>query len=43
MLLNKFLKDHRKVAEHQATIDQLKATGTQQQKQIEASPLACRK
>ena len=35
MLLNEFLKEHRKVAEQQATIDQLKATGTQQQKQIE--------
>ena len=36
MLLNEFLKEHRKVAEQEATIDRLKATGTQQQKQIEA-------
>src|SRR5438874_9976917 len=35
MLLNEFLKEHRKVAEQQATIDQLKATAAQQQKQIE--------
>jgi hypothetical protein len=35
MLLNEFLKEHRKVAEQQATIDQLKATASEQQKQIE--------
>ena len=35
MLLNEFLKEHRNVAEQQATIDQLKATAAQQQKQIE--------
>jgi|SRR5215469_8801489 len=40
MLLNEFLKEHRKVAEQEATITQLKAelqaTATQQQKQIAA-------
>jgi trimeric autotransporter adhesin len=40
MLLNEFLKEHRKVAEQEATITQLKAelraTATRQQKQIEA-------
>jgi uncharacterized coiled-coil protein SlyX len=47
MLLNEFLKEHRKVAEQESTIDQLKATAAkqqdafeskiaQQQKQIEA-------
>ena len=40
MLLNEFLKEHRKVEEQQATITQLKAelqaTATRQQKQIEA-------
>jgi trimeric autotransporter adhesin len=40
MLLNEFLKDHRKVAVQEATITQLKAelqaTATRQQKQIEA-------
>jgi len=35
MLLNEFLKEHRKVAEQQATIDQLKMTASEQQKQIE--------
>jgi hypothetical protein len=35
MLLNEFLKEHRKVAEQQATIDQLKASANEQQKQIE--------
>ena len=39
MLLNEFLKEHRKVAEQEATITQLKAelqaTATRQQKQIE--------
>src|SRR5215467_2012287 len=40
MLLNEFLKEHRKVAEQEATITQLKtefqATATRQQKEIEA-------
>jgi hypothetical protein len=40
MLLNEFLKEHRKVEEHEATIAKLKndlqATAAQQQKQIEA-------
>jgi ATP/maltotriose-dependent transcriptional regulator MalT len=36
MLLNEFLKEHSKVEEQQAAIAQLKATGAQQQKQIEA-------
>ena len=40
MLLNEFLKEHRKVEEQQLTITQLKAklqaTATRQQKQIEA-------
>jgi hypothetical protein len=35
MLLNEFLKEHRKVEEQQATIAQMKATAVQQQKQIE--------
>ena len=39
MLLTEFLKEHRKVAEQEATITQLKtelqATATRQQKQIE--------
>jgi hypothetical protein len=35
MLLNEFLKEHRKVAEQQVTIDQLKATTAQQQTQIQ--------
>ena len=40
MLLNEFLKEHRKVAEQEATITELKgelrATATRQQKQIDA-------
>jgi arginine/lysine/ornithine decarboxylase len=40
MLLNEFLKEHRKVQEQEATISQLKqdlqATAAQQQRQIEA-------
>jgi len=36
MLLNEFLKEHRKVTEQQTTIEQLKAAAAQQQKQIEA-------
>jgi cytochrome c biogenesis protein ResB len=40
MLLNEFLKEHRKVQEQEATISQLKqdlqATAARQQKQIEA-------
>ena len=35
MLLNEFLKEDRKVAELQATIDQLKVTAIQQQNQIQ--------
>jgi uncharacterized coiled-coil protein SlyX len=35
MLLNEFLKEHRKVAEQQSTVAELKATVAQQQKQIE--------
>src|SRR5205823_5160725 len=35
MLLNEFLKEHRKVEEQQATIQQLKTTAAHQQKQIE--------
>ena len=36
MLLNEFLKEHRKVEEQQATIAELKSNSAQQQKQIEA-------
>jgi uncharacterized coiled-coil protein SlyX len=36
MLLNEFLKEHRKVDEQQATITELKSTVAQQQKQIKA-------
>jgi trimeric autotransporter adhesin len=36
MLLNEFLKEHRKVSEQQGTIAELKTTVAQQQKQIEA-------
>src|SRR4029453_19272627 len=36
MLLNEFLKEHRKNEEQQATIARLIATDTRQQKQIEA-------
>jgi predicted ribosome quality control (RQC) complex YloA/Tae2 family protein len=36
MLLNEFLKEHRKVEEQEATIRQVKSTVAQQQKQIEA-------
>jgi septal ring factor EnvC (AmiA/AmiB activator) len=36
MLLNEFLKEHRKVQEHQATITELKSTVTRQQKGMEA-------
>jgi len=36
MLLNEFLKEHRRVAEQQSTIAELKTTVAQQQKQIEA-------
>ena len=40
MLLNEFLKEHRKIAEQEATItqlkDELRATATRQQQQIEA-------
>jgi uncharacterized coiled-coil protein SlyX len=36
MPLNEFLKEHRRVAEQQSTIAELKTTVAQQQKQIEA-------
>ena len=36
MLLNEFLKEHRKVEEQQSTISELKTAVAQQQKQIEA-------
>ena len=36
MLLNEFLKEHRKVEEQQGTIAQLKTAAARQQKQIEA-------
>jgi uncharacterized coiled-coil protein SlyX len=36
MLLNEFLKEHRKVSEQQGAIAELKTTVAQQQKQIEA-------
>jgi len=43
MLLNEFLKEHRKNEEQQATIAQLIATDTRQQKQIEALTAAFQK
>jgi len=43
MLLNEFLKEHRKLAEQQATIDQLKATAAQQQTQIQILTAGLRK
>ena len=47
MLLNEFLKEHRKNEEQQATITQLKAelqaTATRQQKQIEALTVGLQK
>ena len=36
MLLNEFLKEHRKVEEQQTTVSELKSLVVQQQKQIEA-------
>jgi trimeric autotransporter adhesin len=36
MLLNEFLKEHRKVAKQDSTIAELKTTVAQQQKQVEA-------
>jgi len=36
MLLNEFLKEHRKVEQQEAAIEQLKASAAQQQKQIES-------
>jgi hypothetical protein len=36
MLLNEFLKDHRKVEEQQATIAELKSAAAKQPKRIEA-------
>ena len=43
MLLNEFLKEHRKAEEQQVAIAQLKATAAQQQKQIEALTATVRK
>jgi len=43
MLLNEFLKEHRKNEEQQATIARLIATDTRQQKQIEALMAALQK
>jgi Chaperone of endosialidase len=40
MLLNEFLKEHKKVEEQQATIAQLKSTVAQQQKRLEAKMAA---
>ena len=37
MLLNEFLKEHRKVEEQEATITQLKSTVAQQQKNFQAA------
>ena len=37
MLLNEFLKEHRKVEEQQATITELKSTEAQQQKDLQAT------
>jgi uncharacterized coiled-coil protein SlyX len=37
MLLNEFLKEHRKVEEQEATITQLKSTVAQQQKDFQAT------
>jgi uncharacterized coiled-coil protein SlyX len=37
MLLNEFLKEHRKVEEQQATITQLKSTVAQQQNDFQAT------
>jgi hypothetical protein len=37
MLLNEFLKDHRKIEEQRATIAELKSTVTQQQKEFRAA------
>ena len=37
MLLNEFLKEHRKVEQQQATITELKSTGAQQQKDFQAT------
>ncbi len=37
MLLNEFLKEHKKVEKQQATITELKSTVTQQQKDFEAT------
>jgi uncharacterized coiled-coil protein SlyX len=43
MLLNEFLKEHRKVAEQEITITELKTTVAQQQKQIETLAAGLRK
>jgi hypothetical protein len=37
MLLNEFLKEHRKVEQQEATITQLKSTAAQQQKDFQAT------
>jgi len=41
MLLNEFLKEHRKVEEQQATITRLQSNAAQQQKQIEIKERHC--
>ena len=43
MLLNEFLKEHRKVQEQEATITQLKSTVAQQQKDLQATAAQQRK
>jgi len=43
MLLNEFLKEHRKVQEQEATITQLKSTVAQQQKHLQATAAQQRK
>jgi hypothetical protein len=43
MLLNEFLKEYKKVEEQQATIEELKSTVAEQQKQIENLALRLRK
>ena len=43
MLLKEFLKEHRKFAEQQSTIAELKTTVAQQQKQIEALTVSVQK
>ena len=43
MLLNEFLKEHRKNEEQEATITELRCTVVEQQKQIEALTAGLRK